>query len=91
MQLLVCLPVVQIPFRFSGVAGAAAFVIIPNVPGVCDAELHLHVGPFLQLLRSVDRTAAAGTALQAADLRMLKDAMPSFVLTLMMLVLKRVS
>ena len=79
MQLVVHLPIMKVPFRFSGSAGVAAFVIIPNVPSVHDRDLHLHLNPVMQLLHNCNNKAAAGSALQAKDVRLLKDSMPAFV------------
>ena len=79
LQLLVTLPILKIPFRFTGVVGSTAFVVIPNVPGLPDQDLHVHVGPVLQLLRSINNAAAAGPALKACDVQLLKQAMPSTV------------
>ena len=79
MQLLVSLPIMKLPFRFTGVSGPTAYVIIPNIPSMRDQDLPLHTASVFELLRSLDRAAASGPAVMPQDVQLLKDAMPSFV------------
>ena len=50
-----------------------------QIGSVQDRDLHLHLAPVFQLLRSCDRKALAGPALTRSDVQILKDAMPAFV------------
>jgi hypothetical protein len=77
LEIFLYLPVIKVPFRCHGQRGTDPGVLLPNVSGIQNEDLPVHIKPIISMLAYNDSRAAAGTPLQVEEFHLLKNALPA--------------
>ena len=79
LKVILGLSIMVIPFRVRGQAGAMPAVLVPNARCIEPRELEEHITPIMLMLETRNTNGEAGAPISVDQLRLLKQAMPSFV------------